>query len=89
MLDGMSATTFIDRILDPVTEALTPQVASVLVGLRADAELQAHIEELREKANRGMLTPEEDTAYKEIVEAMDVIAILQAKARRYLDQHPA
>jgi hypothetical protein len=80
----MSLTSYLDRFLEPVTEALTPDVARAIVGLRADPELQAHIDELRRKANEGTVTPEEDAEYKDFVEAVDVISIIQAKARRFL-----
>ncbi len=42
---------------------------------------------LRQKANEGTLTPEEDDEYKDFVESVDVISILQAKASRFLSQH--
>ena len=67
-----------------LTDVLTPEVASALLALRADAELQAHIDELRRKANEGALTRTEDAEYKDFVEAVDVISIIQAKARRFL-----
>ncbi len=83
-----TVTTYLDRLLDPVTDSFTPEFAQTVVDLRADAEVQKEIDELREKANKGMLTLEEDAAYKEFVEAVDVIAILQSKARRYLATRP-
>lgn len=85
----MSTTSYLDRFLDPVTEALTPAAARTIVDLRADPELTTHIDELRRKANEGTLTPEEDAEYKDFVEALDVISIIQAKARRFLAKHPA
>ena len=71
-------------MLHPVTEAMSPEFANKLVGLRADAELLSHIEILRGKANQGTMTAEEDAEYREFVEAVDVISILQAKAQRFL-----
>ncbi len=65
---------------------MTPELARVIVDLRADEQLQSEVDVLREKANAGTLTPEEDAAYKEFVEAVDVISILQSKARRVLDR---
>ena len=80
----MSTVSYLDRFLQPVTEAFTPELARVLVDLRADDELQAEVEVLREKANIGTLSPDEEVAYKDFVEAVDVISILQSKARRFL-----
>lgn len=85
----MAATSYLDRLLDPLTEVFTPEVASALVNLRADAELEAHISELRRKANEGTLTPAEEAEYKDFVEAVDLLAIIQAKARRFLVKHSA
>ena len=85
----MSTTSYLDRFLDPVTAALTPDAARTIAGLRADAQLQAEIDELRRKANDGTLSAEEDAEYKDFVEALDVVSIIQAKARRFLAEHSA
>jgi len=71
----MATTSYLDRLLDPLTEAFTPKMAAAILELRADSELEAHIGELRQKANDGTLTPGEDAEYKDFVEAVD--------ARRY------
>ena len=68
-------------------ESFTPVVARKIVNLRADAELEQHVAELRRKANEGTLSAEEDAEYKDFVESIDVISILQAKARRFLTHH--
>ncbi|HUG18841.1 MAG TPA: hypothetical protein VMM56_07665 [Planctomycetaceae bacterium] len=49
----MSVTSYLDRFLDSVTAAFTPEMAQAVVGLRADAEMQDRIEILRAKANEG------------------------------------
>ena len=85
----MSTMSYLDRFLQPVTDAFTPEVAHAIVNLRADPELEAHINDLRRKANDGTLTPDEDAEYKDFVEAVDVISIIQSKARQFLAKHPA
>jgi hypothetical protein len=85
----MVTTSFLDRLLDPLTEAFTPKMASALLALRADSELETDIGELRQKANDGTLTPREDAEYKDFVEAVDLISIMQAKARRFLARQSA
>lgn len=85
----MATTSYLDRLLEPLTDVLTPEVASALLALRADAELQAHVDKLRRKANEGTLTAAEDAEYKDFVEAVDVISIIQAKARRFLAKQSA
>jgi hypothetical protein len=69
----MSTVSYLDRFLEPVTEAFTPELARLLVDLRADDKLQAEIEALRQKANEGTLSPDEKASYKDFVEAVDVI----------------
>ncbi len=80
---------YLDRLLDPITEALTPETASALLNFRADPDLEARIEELRDKAGEGTLTAAEDAEYKDFVEALDVVSIMQAKARRFLSRQAA
>lgn len=80
---------YLDRLLDPLTDALTPDSASALLGLRADAEVETRIEDLRQKANEGTLTPAEDAEYKDFIEAVDLVSIVQAKARRFLSRQAA
>ena len=69
------------HFLDPV---ITAEVAERLVALRADEATQVRLDELGDKSTEGLLTPEERSEYEAYVTAIDVIAILQAKARRVL-----
>ncbi len=85
----MSTTSYLDRFLEPMTEALSPAVAQAIVDLRVDPETEARIEALRQKANEGTLTAEEDAEYKDFVEALDIISVIQSKARQFLARHPA
>ena len=85
----MATTSYLDRLLDPLTDAFTPKMAAALLELRADSELEAHIGELRRKANDGTLTAAEDAEYKDFVEAVDVISMMQVKARRFLARQSA
>jgi hypothetical protein len=80
---------YLDRLLDPLTDTLTLETATALLGLRADADIVAHIEELRRKANEGSLTSAEDAEYKDFIEAVDVVSIMQAKARSFLSRQAA
>jgi hypothetical protein len=85
----MATASYLDRLLEPLTEAFTPKMAAVLLELHADPELEAHIGELRRKANDGTLTPAEEAEYKDFVDAVDLISIMQAKARRFLAKQSA
>lgn len=80
----MSTTAALDRVFAPVSRCLTPAVARRINALRADPQLAARIQELADKANEGQLSPKERTEYESYVRAIDLISILQAKARRFL-----
>jgi len=74
----------VDRLLDPVTQCLTTEVARAIVHLRAQPDVQAHIDDLAVKCNEGQLTTAEQAEYRDLVEAIDFISILQTKARARL-----
>jgi NADH dehydrogenase FAD-containing subunit len=80
----VSAVDYLDRILDPVAETLTPTSAERLTRLVVDPAVQDRIDELAEKCNEGELTPEEREEYDMYVYATGMVAILQAKARAVL-----
>jgi hypothetical protein len=77
-------TEVLDRVLDPFAHCLTPEVARRIADLRADAEVQARLDELAGKANEGGLTRGEQVEYDTYRSAFHFITILQAKARSFL-----
>jgi hypothetical protein len=79
----------LDRLLEPVSRCLTPEAARRLVELRADPQLQERIDTLADKCTEGQLTLEESEEYDTYIRVSRFIAILQAKARRLLAQHPS
>jgi hypothetical protein len=83
------ATAGLAKNLDPVAQCFTPEVAQRVAELRADPAVQARIEELAEKCNEGTITPEEMAEYDAYIQAMDVVAVLQKKARTLIVQAPA
>jgi hypothetical protein len=74
----------LDCFLEPVRQCLTPAQASKLANFQADPATQAVLDDLARKANEGVLTEQERAEYEALVEAGDLIAILQAKAREFL-----
>lgn len=84
----IATTSYLDRFLDPMTEAFTPELARRMLALRADAQLEEEIGQLRQKASEGSLGPEEEAACKDFVEAVDVLSIIQSKARQFLANRP-
>lgn len=85
----MSTASYLSRFLEPLASAFTPEVARQLADVPHDAKVQEYVNELAPKANAGTLTPEEEADYKAIIDAADMIAILQLKARRYLKNQSA
>jgi hypothetical protein len=83
-MDDSSSTSVLDRVLDPVMECFTPEVARRLADLRADPQLQARVDDLAEKANEGQLSAEEQGEYDRYREVYHLVTVLQAKARRFL-----
>jgi hypothetical protein len=77
----MAAATVLNRLLEPLTDCFTPEVAERVANLHADPETQQCLDELAAKANEGDLTDEERYEYQTYVEAIDIIGVLQAKAR--------
>jgi len=77
------------RLLAPVGDCLTPEVARHLVALRAEPDVQARLDELADKCTEGQLTAEERAEYETAVAAIEFISVLQARARRLLSQTSA
>jgi hypothetical protein len=80
--------TILDRVLEPITDCLTPDVAAKLVALRADDQIQARVDELADKANEGTLSTDERAEYERYRDAFHFVTILQAKARKLLTRQP-
>ena len=76
-----SSRAVLDRLADPVTRCLTPEVARQLVKLRIDRKTQAHLDNLADRCTAGRLTSEERDEYQTYVAAIDFLTILQTKAR--------
>ena len=74
----------LDRLLNPLRDALTLEAAQAIADLRADATVQARLDDLAGRHHEGQLTPEELDEYTTLVGAISLISVLQAKARSVL-----
>jgi hypothetical protein len=83
-METSADTIVLDKILEPLASALTPELARKIVDLRADAETQELIDDLGDKANEGTLTDAERRQYETYVRAGTLVSILQAKARKMI-----
>jgi hypothetical protein len=80
----MDTEDYVDRMLEPVSTCLTKEVAGRLIRLQADPQVQARIDELADRCTEGALNEEERAEYETYVRVGNLIALLQAKARRLL-----
>ncbi len=83
-----TSTNVLSLLLEPLGQMMPLQFARELAAMRATPEVQARIDELAEKCTEGELTPEERAEYDAYVDAIDVISILQAKARSVVARQP-
>jgi hypothetical protein len=74
----------LDRLLGPLGDCLTRESAERLLELKADPQLQAIVDDLAARNNRGLLTPDERAEYGEVVRFGTFVAILKSKARQLL-----
>jgi hypothetical protein len=77
----MTTATIVGKWLDPM---ITPESAKYLLSLKADSELAERLRTFAEKANEGELTAQERREYEAYLQADNLLAILQIKARRVL-----
>ncbi len=70
-----------DQIMGSLAACLTPASARRIAVFRMNAETQERIAELAEKCNQGEMNARERQEYETFVNAIDMISILQAKAR--------
>ena len=82
------AAVHLDRLLEPLAGCLSPEVAAKVADLRADDAMQSRIDFLADRSNDGLLTTEERDEYTGYLHAIDVVAVLQAKARSLLHKQP-
>ena len=79
-----TAAIHLDRLLEPLAGCLSPDVAAKVADLRADEAMQDRIDYLAQRSSEGLLTAKEREEYAGYLHAIDVIALLQAKARSLL-----
>ena len=73
----------LERLLRPLSQGLTAELASALVGLSADDETQARYDALADKSNQGTLTPVEEEL-QSLVRANTLLGLLKAEAQAVL-----
>ena len=77
-------TSAFERGTDPILGFFSREQAESLVAYRGDDALRARIEELAQKNTEDAMSPAERAEYEGYVQANKLVAILQAKARKFL-----
>jgi hypothetical protein len=77
------ASSFMDRVLDPLASCLNSEAVESIRNLQIDFTIQERVAALAELANEGKLTPEERDEYLSYVEAADLLAIFKLKAEQH------
>lgn len=80
----MQRATVLYRVLEPLLRSLPPEAARQIARAEADEELWRRVQELAIRANEGSLNAAEQQEYEAYVEAGDIVATLQAVARKTL-----
>ena len=73
-----------DRILDPLADCFTDEVAARILEVRLDPDIQSRIAELAAKANEGELSNEERAEYELLIDKADLLGIFKSLARQVL-----
>lgn len=79
-----TAENFLDKYLDPVSDALSKQAAQKILDLEPTSDVVLRVQELAEKSDAGTITEEERDEYRALADAGTLVALLKAKARRVL-----
>ncbi len=84
----MATVSALDQLLNPDAGWLPPTSAQRLIEWTVSDDLRGRIEALGRKANRGELSADEDAEYQAYLDDVEVISLMQAKARRHYHLAP-
>ena len=73
-----------DSLLESAARCLNAESVRALGALELDRPALSRLESLAEKANEGLLTPDEAQEYDRFIELGDIVATLRLKAERQL-----
>ncbi|MHB8524181.1 MAG: hypothetical protein ACYDH9_25960 [Limisphaerales bacterium] len=71
-------------VMEPLGRCLNAESARRIVALRAGPAAVRRVAQLARKCDEGRLAPQERAEYQFYIEVGDFVAVLQAKARRFL-----
>jgi hypothetical protein len=76
--------TAFERLVRPMSQNLTVELARGLVGVQADAETQSRYDELADKRTEGQLVPAELAELEAMVRANTLLGVLKTEAHALL-----
>jgi hypothetical protein len=76
--------TAVDGLLDPLSRCLDPESARRIAEFRVPPAVQARVDVLAERANEGILTPDERREYEAFVNTSGFVAVLKLKVQQQL-----
>jgi len=79
-----NAVAMLSGVMEPLGRCLTRESAREILAVRADAVAIRRIEKLARDCDAGRLTPAARAEYQLLADVGELVALLQAKARRYL-----
>lgn len=78
------STTALERLLRPLAQNLTLELARGLANVQADAETQARYDDLASRRTENQLSPGEQSELESIVRANTLLGVLKAEALSFL-----
>jgi hypothetical protein len=76
--------TAFERLVRPLSQNLTVELARALIGVQADAETQSRYDELGDKRTEGRLAPAELAELESMVRANTLLGVLKTEAHALL-----
>jgi len=83
-MDHTAIATAMDGLLDPLSRCLDPESARRIVEFRVSSDVQARFDMLAERANEGILTPDERREYEALINTSGFISVLKLKVQQRL-----
>jgi hypothetical protein len=76
--------TAFERLVRPLSQNLSVELARALIGVQADSETQSRYDELADKRTEGRLAPAELAELEAIVRANTILGVLKTEAHALL-----
>jgi hypothetical protein len=87
-MHGETANSILGRLINPDKGGLPKGAAESILRIAFPEDDQLRIQELADRNTEGQLTPDERNEYEGYVLVGELISLLQAMARRSLQQRP-